>query len=259
MSVVAELRGVCFRYGAGEGGWLLEDAELEHGRGEILAIVGPNGGGKTTLLKLLLGLLEPKRGEVLLFGDAPARTRHRAGYVPQASALDPSVPADALDIVLSGRLRCAPWGPRYRAADLDAARGALDAVGVLDLARRAFGELSGGQRQRVLIARALVAEAELLLLDEPTTGIDPVREKNLLELLAQLAVERSVIMVTHDLDVAFRYATRVACVHHRRLLALPIDTPPSAEEVIELFGVHLPHEHGGHGHGGHGHGGDKSP
>ncbi|MEO1365983.1 MAG: ATP-binding cassette domain-containing protein [Acidobacteriota bacterium] len=239
---VAELRNVRFCYrGDGSSGWLLDGADLEHGPGEILAIVGPNGGGKTTLLKLLLGLVEPKSGQVRLFGEAPARTRHRAGYVPQASALDPSVPADALDIVLSGRLRRAPWGPRYRAADLDAARAALEAVGVGDLSRRAFGELSGGQRQRVLIARALVADAELLLLDEPTTGIDPLRERHLLELLAELAERRSVIMVTHDLDIAFQHATRVACVHHRRLLALPMDPPPTAREVIELFGVHLPH------------------
>lgn len=251
-SPIAELRGVSFSYRGGHGGWLLDGADLEHHPGEILAIVGPNGGGKTTLVKLLLGLLEPQRGEISLFGERPAATRHRAGYVPQAAALDVGVPADALDIVLSGRLRLAPWGPRYRAEDLDAARSALDAVGVLDFERRPFGELSGGQRQRVLIARALVADAELLLLDEPTTGIDPLRERQLLELLAGLADDRSVIMVTHDLDIAFQHATRVACVHHRRLLALPVDPPPSAAEVIELFGVHLPS--GAHGHSPNDHG-----
>ena len=242
---VAELDDVFFRFHRGPGSWLLEGASLELAPGEILAVVGANGAGKSTLLRILLGMLEPQRGEARLFGEAPAKSRHRAGYVPQFAALDQSVPADALDIVLSGLLRRSSWGPRYGKADREAAFEALDAVGVADLARRRFGELSGGQRQRVLIARALASGAELLLLDEPTTGIDPLRERGLLELLAELAGQRSVIMVTHDLDIAFQHATRVACVHHRRLLTLPIDEPPSAEQVIELFGVHLPHERHG--------------
>ena len=240
---MAELREVSFRYGGSAGaGWVLVDAELHLEAREVLAIVGPNGGGKTTLLRLLLGLVRPQRGQVRLFGRPPAKTRHRVGYVPQATTLDSSVPADALDIVLSGRLRRSPWGPAYSRSDRAEALAALESVAAADLARRAFGELSGGQRQRVLVARALASGAELLALDEPTTGIDPLRERELLDLLARLAEERTVVMVTHDLDVALRHSSRVVCVHHRRLATVPTDRPLDAAAVTELFGVHLPRD-----------------
>lgn len=215
---VARLRGVTFRY-EGAAQPALEDVDLTIGRRDFLGVVGPNGGGKTTLLQVLLGLLRPSAGEVVVLGRDPARARERIGYVPQHARVDPTVPADVLDVVLLGRLHRGSWGPRYRRAERDAAHAALERTGTDELARRAFGSLSGGQRQRVLIARALAADPHLLLLDEPTTGIDVHREKDLLELLLRLNDELPIVMVTHDLVLVTEHLERCAFVNRRVTVA----------------------------------------
>lgn len=208
-----EVRGVTFAYpGAGQSEPTLSNIDLSIREHEFLGIIGPNGGGKTTLLKILLGLLEPQAGTVRVFGAPPHTSRHRIGYVPQQARVDPTVPATALDIVLMGRLKASSWGPSYRRADLDAARDALNRTGTLDLAERPLATLSGGQRQRVLVARALVADAQLLLLDEPTTGIDPRREEELFDLLARLGSSMALVMVTHDISLALAHAHTVVSI-----------------------------------------------
>ncbi len=208
----AELDRVTFRY-PGAAAPALEETSLRIEPRDFLGIIGPNGGGKTTLLKILLGLLEPQAGSVEVFGARPARMRHRVGYVPQHASIDPSVPATVLDVVLMGRLRLSSWGARFGSAHRDAAHEALRLTGTRDFARRPIAELSGGQRQRVLIARALAAEAELLLLDEPTQGIDLHREREVLDLLEKLNATMPIVMVTHDVHLVAAHLKAAVCVH----------------------------------------------
>ncbi len=230
-AAVAELAGVSFRYPGGPP--VLEDVDLTITAGDFLGIVGPNGGGKTTLLKLLLGLLKPRRGTVRVFGRRPSAVRHRIGYVPQHAGIDPTVPANALDVVLMGRLHGASWGPRFAAADVEAALAALARTGTAELARRPIAAMSGGQRQRVLIARALAADAELLLLDEPTTGVDLHMEREVVELLERLNETLPIVMVSHDVALVSAVLGRVACVNRR--LSLHAARELSPDGLAELY------------------------
>ncbi len=213
---VVELRNVSFGYPpAGLEQPVLEDVTLEIAPDEFLGIIGPNGGGKTTLLKLILGLLEPQRGTVRVFGQRPAEVRRRIGYVPQHARIDPGVPATVLDVVLTGRLGRSPWGPWYPRRHCQAAREALALTGMEAMAARRLDTLSGGQRQRVLIARALASEAQLLLLDEPTAGIDPHIEQGLTDLLHRLNQHLPIVVVSHDVSFVSTHLKRVACLHRR--------------------------------------------
>ena len=209
---IAEIDRVTFSYEPAAGP-VLDDVSLRIEAKDFLGVIGPNGGGKTTLLKLLLGQLEPQRGTVRVFDREPARVQHRVGYVPQHAAIDSDVPATALDIVLMGRLRLSSWGPRFGRAHVDAAREALKMTATDDLARRPIAELSGGQRQRVLIARALAADAELLLLDEPTQGVDLHREREVLELLECLNESMPIVMVSHDVHMVSAHLKGAVCVN----------------------------------------------
>lgn len=211
---MVELRGISFTW-PGQAAPTLEEVDLRFGRDAFLGIVGPNGAGKSTLLKLMLGLLTADRGEIRVLGEAPEKARSRIGYVPQHARIDGSVPASALDVVLMGRLGQASWGPFFRRADREAALAALATTGTAELAQRPIRSLSGGQRQRVLIARALVGGPELLLLDEPTTGIDVHREKELLELLLELNRRLPIVMVSHDLTLVSEHLKTCAFVNRR--------------------------------------------
>lgn len=189
--------------------------ELELGTGELLGLVGPNGSGKTTLLRLLAGLLEPSAGHIEVFGTSPAAAREHLAYVPQHAAIPPDVPASVLDVVLGGRLRFSSWGFRFAAEDHNAARGALERTGCLQLVDRPFGTLSGGQRQRVLIARALASPCRLLLLDEPTANVDARATHAILEVLDGLRGQLTMVLVSHDLGMLCERATRIAWLHGR--------------------------------------------
>ncbi len=178
-------------------------------------MIGPNGGGKTTLLKVILGLLQPQRGTVTVFGRAPAEVRARIGYVPQYAQVDPSVPASVIDVVLAGRLGRSSWGFRYGRGHVELALAALAQTEMEEFAERRIGTLSGGQRQRVLIARALAADAELLLLDEPTAGVDPHMERGLTDLLHRLNQRLPIVIVSHDVAFVSRHLKRVACLNRR--------------------------------------------
>jgi zinc transport system ATP-binding protein len=208
---------------------------LVHER-DMLAVVGPNGGGKTTLLRLMLGQLKPHLGTVRVFGRAPERSRNRIGYVPQHLQFDPQFPISALDAVKMGRVERHLAGP-YRRRDAEAARLALEQVDLADAANRAFAELSGGQRQRVLIARALVAGPELLLLDEPTANVDADVEARLYDLLHELNQRLTVVMVSHNLNVVTRHASHVACVNHTVGVQGVEDMGP--EDLHEVWGTDL--------------------
>ncbi len=228
------LRGVSFAY---ERAWVLEDVNLAVGGRESICIVGPNGGGKTTLVKLILGLLRPNSGEVRVFGLPPERARLRIGYMPQYVRHDPRFPVTVMDVVLMGRLgrgglrRALGW---YARPDRRAALDALHQVGMEAAARRPFAALSGGQRQRVLIARALCCQPELLLLDEPTANVDTLVEARLFEILRELNRRMTVVVVSHDLGFVSSLVERVICVN-RRVFIHPT-SQITGEVIRDLYG-----------------------
>ena len=207
---------------------ILEQVNLEIMARDSLCIVGPNGGGKTTLLKLILGLLKPNRGEIEVLGQTPEKSRLRIGYVPQYARYDPQFPVTVLDVVLMGRLDRIFCGA-YAKADHEAAQAALTEMGLADLAGRLFAEISGGQRQRTLIARALAAEGELLILDEPTANIDAASEEHLFEVLAKLNERLTVMLVTHDVGFASKFFKSIVCVNRQVVLH------PTSELTGELI------------------------
>lgn len=228
---IAELRGVTFGYGVGRP--VLEGVDLSIEPDDLLGIIGPNGSGKTTLLRLLLGLVEPQRGTIRLFGQPPVRARRRVGYVPQHARVDATVPATALDVVVMGRLRLSPWGPGFGARHRQAAAAALERVGVAKLAHSTLADMSGGERQRVLIARAIAGETELLLLDEPTTGVDFHAEQELIDLLLELNQEIPIVMVSHDVALVSAHLKHVACVSRNVTLHPAHSITP--ERLAELY------------------------
>ncbi len=200
---------VCFAYDREE---VLHNVSFSIGDGDLVGMVGPNGGGKSTLIKLALGLLSPGRGQVRVFGRAPTVSREQIGYVPQHLQFDPAFPVSTLDVVLMGRAERHWIGP-YRWTDRDAAMAALDTVKLTDSAKHGFPKLSGGQRQRALIAQALVSEPKILLLDEPTANVDSAVAHDIYELLHELNRQITIVVVSHNLNVVTRYATHVVCVN----------------------------------------------
>lgn len=189
------------------------DVNISVPRLDLAAIVGPNGGGKTTLLKLMLGLLEPDCGEVRVFGERPHDVTRRIGYVPQGFSYDRSLPITALDVAMMGRLGAehafGPWAGRARERALTA----LERVGAADLADRRFVDASAGQQQRVLIARALTTDPDMLMLDEPTSSLDAAAEREIYELLQELNEHMTIILVTHDLGFVSDVVKSVLCVN----------------------------------------------
>ena len=207
---VIDVRDVCFSYGEQE---VLHGVTFGIEAGAFVAIVGPNGGGKTTLLKLILGALSPGVGSVRVLGTTPEAARARIGYVPQSVPFDPKFPVTAGDVVLMGRVARSRFG-FYSRDDHAAARDALGQVRLDGFWGRSFAELSGGERQRVMIAQALAGGAELLLLDEPVASVDPAHTSRMYELFSELTARMTVMMVSHNLSVVTSHATQVLCVNH---------------------------------------------
>jgi zinc transport system ATP-binding protein len=191
---------------------ILENVSFVIKPGEFIGIFGPNGGGKTTLLKLLLGFLKPQKGSVEILGESPKIAREKMGYVPQISHLDRQFPITVLEVVMMGCLDKSPWHSYTKDAK-EKAREALAEVGMLDFQNHPFGTLSGGQAQRVLIARALVSKPAILLLDEPTASVDASAEESIYKLLEHLKGTMTIVMVTHDLQVMMQKVDRFICVH----------------------------------------------
>jgi zinc transport system ATP-binding protein len=200
---------VCFAYERQE---VLHNVDLSVPDKSLVAVVGPNGGGKTTLVKLALGLLKPQRGAVRVFGGAPDHRRRSIGYVAQHLSFDPEFPVSALDVVLMGRADRHWLGP-YRRGDRAKADEALERVRLGHLSRRALTHLSGGERQRALIAQALVSDPDLLILDEPTANVDTTVEHEIYELLHELNERMTIVVVSHNLNVVTRHASHIACVN----------------------------------------------
>lgn len=194
---------------------VIEDVDLAVEERDYVGVLGPNGGGKSTLLKAILGLVTPMRGRVRIFGHGPEEGPREVGYVPQHSAFDADYPISAWDVVLMGRRPRRGWLPGWSAADRDAARDALEAVQMLDHRGAQIGELSGGQQQRVYIARALVARPRILLLDEPTASVDSAITGTIYDLLAELNREIAIVLVTHDIGVISSHVGKVACLNRQ--------------------------------------------
>ena len=223
MEVIAA-DGVSFAYGSER---VLDRVRMHVDAGEFVALVGPNGSGKSTLVRILVGLLTPDAGDVSVFGEAPRRltARARLGYVPQRPQLAGALPATVTEIVAAGRLARRGWWRRPGRADRAAVDAAIDAVALGDLRRRPIRELSGGQQQRVLIAKALAAEPELLVLDEPIAGIDAESQRLFRDALVHVVRDRggAVVLVSHELGAVADDLDRVVVLKRRVLF----DGPPA--------------------------------
>ena len=242
---VFEMRGLSFAYAARA---VLEDVDLEVAEGSFVSIIGPNGGGKSTLLKLLLGLIEPQRGSVRVFGEKPAQARGRIGYMPQFQRIDAHFPITVEEVVRLGLLSRRTRLGWPRRADHAAVDRALDIVNCTHLRRENFALLSGGQRQLVLIARALVSEPRLLLLDEPTANLDPAVEGSFHELLRRLSGEITICLVSHDVGLVTEQTDQVICVN--RTVGVHPAHAVSGEFVAAMFGsAHARVVDHSHGHG----------
>ena len=209
-SFAIEMENVWFSYGKTA---IVQDVDLKLEQGEFLGIIGPNGGGKTTLLKLMLGILKPDKGRIKLLGKEPTDVRHRIGYVPQYLDFNLSFPISVMDVTLMGRMKRSRIGKGYSVEDKERVKKVLHYVGMWDYRNNPIGKLSGGQRQRVFIARALATEPQILFFDEPTTSVDHEFETNLFDLLKKLNEEVTIVVVTHDIGVVSSYMKSIACLN----------------------------------------------
>ncbi|MFU2209466.1 metal ABC transporter ATP-binding protein [Solidesulfovibrio sp. C21] len=233
---VVDIRDLTFAY---NGQAALSGVSLAVATGDRLAVLGPNGGGKTTLLKLILGILQPTSGTIRVFGREPGRQSARIGYVPQrleGVAERKDLPIRVREVALMGLLASGRYGFRFSRDEMRRADAALTRVEMLPLADKRFCELSGGQKQRTLIARALVSDPDLLILDEPTANIDPQGKFCLYEVLSRIGQGVTSLVVSHDLSILAAGVTAVACVNARVLYA---PQPKLTQEMVDLlYGVH---------------------
>ena len=225
---------------------VLEDVNLTVYERDFIGLVGPNGGGKTTLIKVLLGLLASTRGTVRIKGEPVERGRRHIGYVPQIVEFDRNFPVNVWNVARMGRLGKRRLFHRYTAADDAIVEEMLRRVEMLDLRDRAIGELSGGQRQRVYIARALVAEPEILLLDEPTASVDPQISTSIYDLLRDLNRHVTILMISHDMTVVSSYVKTVGCLNRRLFYHDEKELKPEMLELayqcpVDLIAHGVPH------------------
>jgi manganese/iron transport system ATP-binding protein len=218
----------------------LTDITLQIDRGSLVAIFGPNGGGKTTLLKLIAGLLQPWSGVVEVLGAPAGKEAHRIAYVPQAELVDWSFPVSVWDVAMMGRYAGLGLWRRPGPLDADAVGLALERVGMIERRSSQIGALSGGQRRRAFLARAIAAQPDLYLLDEPVTGVDITTQEDLMALLtAETAIGRTVIATTHDLAAASEHFTTVLGLNRRLIAMGPSELVLDPEVLAETYGGHL--------------------
>lgn len=240
---VISLRHVWAGYGRNA---VLEDISLSVRERDFIGIIGPNGGGKTTLIKILLGLLSPLRGEVKLFGQKPQFGRKKVGYVPQLMDCDRDFPITVWDVVQMGRLGKNRLLQPYTAKDRETVERALRQVDLLDFRHRAIGDLSGGQRQRAYIARALACEPQLLILDEPTASVDSSMQTSIFTLLEQLNDFATILIISHDVGAISRHVKTVGCLnrhlHYHREKLLTAEMLEAVYHCpIDLIAHGIPH------------------
>ena len=225
---IVEIRGLSFSY---NGERVLQDVNLDIRQGDFIAFIGPNGGGKTTLVKLILGILTPHQGTIRLFGLSPRQAASRSGYVPQDIHLNRGFPISVHDVVRMGRMRGGGgWRP-FSKEDKTMVQQALERVEMWHLRSRRMDELSGGQRQRVFLARALASEPEILFLDEPMASVDAKGQTDLYDFLRELNETVTIVVVTHDAMVISSHAKSVACVARQLFYH---DAPEITEDMLEM-------------------------
>lgn len=227
------------------GGVVLQDVDLDLPKGGILGLIGPNGAGKSTALRLLLGLLAPQSGRIEVLGTSPRSARPKIGYVPQTLSLERDLPGTLLDLVLSGFLGLLRPGGSPSREEFERSRAWMDRLGVVHLQTRKLSELSGGQLQLGLVARALVREPELLLLDEPTANADARAQGVVFDLLGEICRDRTAVVVSHDIGVLSRNVGTIACVGAGKIVYHGT-TEFSQGEIEKAYGC--PVELIGHGH-----------
>jgi len=228
---IVSIKDLSFSY---DGYPVLENVNISIARNDFVSVVGPNGGGKTTLLKLILGLLRPSQGEISVFGVTPDEARSHVGYMPQQSQLDPQFPATVMDVALMGRLGRGRILGRYSRRDKEIAGSVLDQLGLYAFRKKSFSSISGGQRQRLFIARALACEPDLLLLDEPTANLDMAMEDGFYQLLKKLNEKLTIMMVSHDLGFVSSIVKNVICVKRRVLMHST--TEITGEIINDIYG-----------------------
>ncbi|WP_291326620.1 metal ABC transporter ATP-binding protein [Desulfovibrio sp. UCD-KL4C] len=231
---VISFSNVSFRYGPHD---VIDDVSFDILKGDYLAILGPNGGGKTTLLKLLLGLLSPRKGCVEVLGTTPGKHGGQIGYMPQYTSVSESFPITVRDAVLMGKVSPGlkgVFGIKFGKSASSTVEKALERVGMLSHINRRVSDLSGGQKQRVFIARAIVDEPKIILLDEPTASIDQAGKNSLYCLLRELNEDMTVVMVSHDISVLGQGVKSVACVNRKVHIH---DQPKITRELLsEAYG-----------------------
>jgi len=216
---------------------VLWDIDMTVPHGVLMAIVGPNGAGKSTLIQAVLGLVRPAAGQVLVLGRPYAEVRERVAYVPQRGTVDWDFPTSVLDVVLMGLYRKVGWVRRPGRRERDLALAALEQVGITDLAHRQISQLSGGQRQRTFLARALVQDAQVYLMDEPFQGVDATTEQAIVELLGRLrSAGRTVVVVHHDLQTVADYFDWVTLLNVRRIASGPVAEVFTATNLRAAYG-----------------------
>lgn len=225
---------------------VLEDINLTVYERDFIGLIGPNGGGKTTLLKVLLGLLPPTRGRVQVLGKPVTTGRQRIGYVPQPVEFDRDFPVSVWEVTRMGRLGRRGLLHRYTSADNAVVERVLRQVELLELRERPIGALSGGQRQRVYIARALATEPEILLLDEPTASVDPQVSHSIYDLLQELNARIAILMISHDVGAISTYVKTVGCLNRRLFYHHEKSLPSAALEQayqcpVDLIAHGVPH------------------
>lgn len=220
---------------------VLWDLDLTVPSGILMAVVGPNGAGKTTLIKAILGLIEPAAGQVLVQGKPYRKQRHLLAYVPQRGSVDWDFPTSVLDVVMMGRYGALGWIKRPGARERELAMQALDKVGMTDLAQRQISQLSGGQQQRVFLARALVQDASIYLMDEPFQGVDAKTERAIVDVLQELRdTGNTVIAVHHALQTVPEYFDWVTLLNVRLIATGPVKEAFTEENIRLAYSGRVP-------------------
>ena len=223
---------------------ILENINMVIEKGDFAGLVGPNGGGKTTLLKLILGLYKAQTGQISIFGKPVKNQRKLIGYVPQYANFNSDFPISVQDTVLQGRLGTSRCFGAYCQKDKIIAQKVMQETEILNLSQRPIQSLSGGQMQRVLVARALAAEPEILLLDEPTANIDQRAEKDIFDLFKSINERMTILIISHDIGFVSDYINKVFCLN--KTLVCHDSSPVTSDTIHTLYGGHISEVHHHH-------------